>query len=47
MKEECPERKGLGAAGDWRRNSVKGWRADAISEEGGDDEVEIFCKKKT
>lgn len=23
---------------------MKGWRADEISEEGGDDEVEIFCK---
>lgn len=46
MKEQCTERKGLRAVGDWRRTSVKGWRADEISEEGEDDEVEMrdFCK---
>lgn len=45
MKEKCPGKKGLRAAGDWRRKSVKGWRADEISEEGEDDEVERFFSK--
>lgn len=46
MKEWRPEGKGLKAVGDKRRKSMTGWRADEISKEGEDDEVEMrdFCK---